>query len=494
MSDKKHNKIMSLYKYSLSEQLEKLEEGEFSSEELVKSCLQRIEETDSSLHAFTTLEAEKALTAAKEQDNLRKKGEKKSLGGIPLSIKDLICTKGIRTTCGSKMLENFIPPYNATVIEKLKDAGAIILGKVAMDEFAMGSTSETCAFNIPVNPWKEGYITGGSSGGSAASVASGQCPASLGSDTGGSIRQPSSLCGIVGIKPTYGRVSRYGLIAFASSLDQIGPMTRTVRDSALLMNVISGYDERDSTSVKRDVPDYTQFCRDGLKGIKVGLPREYYGEGVDDEVRRVINENIDMVKSAGAEIVEVSLPHNDYCVAVYYIIAPAEASSNLARFDGVVYGYRAEKADALLDMYKTTRSTGFGEEVKRRILIGTYALSSGYYDAYYKKASQVRTLIVNDFKKAFTECDVLLSPVTPTPAWKIGEKTDDPLALYLADIFSISANLAGIPGISVPGGFSKDGLPVGVQLMAPHFREDVLFHVAHNIEKSTQLGNRIARL
>ncbi len=381
------------------------------------------------------------------------------------------------------MLENFIPPYDATVVEKLKAEGAVILGKTTMDEFAMGSTSESCAFGIPQNPWKKGYVAGGSSGGSAVSVAACECPGSLGSDTGGSIRQPASLCGIVGMKPTYGRVSRYGLTAFASSLDQVGPLCRTVEDCAILMDVISGYDPMDSTSVKRDVPPFTSSLTEGLKGLTVGVPREYFTEGLDAEVREIIFNSIEILKKKGAEIVDVSLPHTEYCVAVYYLIAPSEASSNLARYDGALYGYRDMEADTLLAMYKETRSKGFGAEVKRRILIGTYALSSGYYDAYYKKASQVRTLILDDFNKAFTSCDVLISPVTPTPAWKTGENTEDPLAIYMSDILTLSANLAGIPGMSVPGGFTKEGLPVGVQLQGAHFQEEKLLKAGFNLEQ-----------
>lgn len=471
--------------------MEKLEKKELSSKDLVESCLQRISETDDNIHAFITVNKEEALIRAQEEDNKRKKGENGCLSGIPISIKDLLCTKKIPTTCGSKILENFIPPYNATVVDKLENEGAVILGKASMDEFAMGSTSETCYYGVPQNPWKEGYVAGGSSGGSAASVAAGQCLASLGSDTGGSIRQPASLCGVVGLKPTYGRVSRYGLVAFASSLDQVGPLTRDVRDCALMLNCIAGYDEKDSTSVKTVMQDFTDCLEEGVKGMKVGVPKEYFGEGLDNEVEKTINSTIELLRESGAEIVDVSLPHTNYCVAAYYLIAPAEASSNLARYDGVVYGYRDMQAESLMEMYKETRSSGFGAEVKRRILIGTYALSSGYYDAYYKKASQVRTIILEDYKKAYSQCDVLISPVSPTPAWKLGEKVDDPLAMYLSDIFSISANLAGIPGISVPGGFNEVGLPIGVQLQGPHFREDLLLRVGHTIEKGLQITNKL---
>ena len=478
------------YELTIGQALEKLENKELSSRELTLSCLERILDIDDQINAFISVDREGALAMADKAD-MAKTDERGSLCGIPVSIKDLLCTKGIATTCGSKILKNFIPPYNATVVDRLEREGAVILGKTSMDEFAMGSTSETCAFKIPENPWKRGYVAGGSSGGSAASVAARECLASLGSDTGGSIRQPASLCGVVGMKPTYGRVSRYGLVAYASSLDQIGPFSRDVRDCALMMNVIAGYDEKDSTSVQKEKPDYTKSLISGMKGIKIGLPKEYFGEGLDPEVEAVIRNGAALLQEAGAEIVDVSLPHTDYCVAVYYLIAPAEASSNLARYDGVLYGHRDMTADSLIGMYKESRSAGFGAEVKRRILLGTYALSSGYYDAYYKKASQVRTIIMDDFKKAFESCNVLISPVAPTPAWRFGEKGDDPLAMYLSDIFSISANLAGIPGISVPGGFSGDGLPIGIQLQGPHFKEDILFKTAHNIEKGLGIFDRM---
>lgn len=483
---------MQPYTFTISESLKKLDQKELSSEELISSCLERIEKTDKRLHSFVTVNGEKALLRAGEEDVKRKNGEQGLLSGIPVSIKDLLCTKGMTTTCGSKMLENFVSPYNATVVDKLEKEGAIIIGKVSMDEFAMGSTSETCAFEVPDNPWKEGYITGGSSGGSATSVASGQCLASLGSDTGGSVRQPASLCGVVGMKPTYGRVSRYGLVAFASSLDQVGPLARDVSDCALMMNCISGYDQKDSTSVKIKDEDFRESLVEGVKGLKIGVPQEYFGEGLDGEVEKIVRNGISILESSGAEIVDVSMPHTEYCVAVYYLIAPAEASSNLARYDGVVYGYRDTEANSLMDMYKMTRSTGFGAEVKRRILIGTYALSSGYYDAYYKKASQVRTIILNDYKKAFEKCDAIISPVTPVPAWKKGESADDPLAVYLSDILTLSANLAGVPGLSVPGGFTADGLPVGIQLQGSHFQEKTLLRLAYNIEKATNLANTLA--
>jgi aspartyl-tRNA(Asn)/glutamyl-tRNA(Gln) amidotransferase subunit A len=475
--------FMNLYELTVAEACAQLSTGDICAEELVRSCLDRIETVEGRINAFITLDGEGALKTARDADLTRKKGKPGPLCGIPIALKDLLCTRGMRTTCGSKMLENFTPPYDATVVKMLKEQGAVLLGKVAMDEFAMGSTSETCAYVVPENPWKEGYVAGGSSGGSAAAVAAGECLASLGSDTGGSIRQPASLCGIVGLKPTYGRVSRFGLVAFASSLDQVGPLCRDVTDSAVMMNAICGHDRRDSTSVKMSVPDFRTFLSEDVRGLRVGVPREYFVDGLDPEVETVVKGGIDYLRRSGAEVVDVTLPHTEFCVAVYYLIAPAEASSNLARYDGVNFGIRDMKADTLMAMYKDTRSAGFGPEVKRRILIGTYALSSGYYDAYYKKASQVRTMILRDFQKAFERCDVLVSPVTPTPAWKKGENSDDPLAVYLSDILTISANLAGIPGMSVPGGFNRDGLPIGIQLQGPHFREDTLLNVAFALEK-----------
>ncbi|MCI5134575.1 MAG: Asp-tRNA(Asn)/Glu-tRNA(Gln) amidotransferase subunit GatA [Candidatus Electrothrix sp. AW2] len=473
---------MDLYTLTLQQAKDKLVAREITSVALTESLLKRIDQVEGKVNAYLSLHKEQALVAAEAADKKLQAGQGGMLCGLPLSIKDVLCTKDMPTTCGSKILQGFVPPYNATVVEKLKQADAVLLGKVSMDEFAMGSTNENCAYSVPENPWKAGYVTGGSSGGSAASVAASECLGSLGSDTGGSIRQPASLCGVVGMKPTYGRVSRYGLVAFASSLDQVGPLTKDVADCALMMNVIAGHDARDSTSIQQDVPDYTAALEDGMQGVRVGIPQEYFGEGLDPEVDKAVRSGIAMLKEAGAEIVEVSLPHTEYCVAVYYLIAPAEASSNLARFDGVRYCKRDLEAESLIDMYKQTRSQGFGDEVKRRILIGTYALSAGYYDAYYKKASQVRTLIKEDFAKAFSQCDVMASPVTPTPAWQIGQKSGDQLALYLSDILTISANLAGTPGLSVPCGFSGDGLPIGMQLQASHFQEEALLRAAWNVE------------
>ncbi len=475
-----------MYQMTLFEVGEKLARREITSMELVESVLARIDTVEGRTKAYLALDREGALAAAAQAD---KSGHGGLLHGIPLSVKDVLCTRNLPTTCGSKMLAGFIPPYDATVIEKIGDAGAILLGKTAMDEFAMGSTSENCAFQIPENPWKAGYVTGGSSGGSAAAVAADECFASLGSDTGGSIRQPASLCGIVGMKPTYGRVSRYGLVAFASSLDQVGPLTKDVRDCALMMNVIAGHDSRDSTSIRCAVPDYTATLTDGLQGIRIGIPAEYFGDGLDPEVDRAVHNGMVMLQDAGAKLIDISLPHTEYCVAVYYLIAPAEASSNLSRFDGVRFGHRDMSADSLIDMYRSTRSQGFGDEVKRRILIGTYALSAGYYDAYYKKASQVRTLIKDDFSRAFKKCDLIVSPVTPTPAWEIGKHNDDPLALYLSDILTISANLAGIPALSVPCGMSEDGLPIGMQMQASHFNEEILLKAAWNLEQRNKLNN-----
>ncbi|MBW2465887.1 MAG: Asp-tRNA(Asn)/Glu-tRNA(Gln) amidotransferase subunit GatA [Deltaproteobacteria bacterium] len=473
---------MSLNSLTIHKLQEMLAQGKVSAVEVTRDVLGRIENIEDKVQAYITYDPELALQQAEAADKKLKNGTGGSLCGIPVSIKDVLCTEGIRTTCGSRILENFVPPYDATSIVKLKQADAVFVGKVAMDEFAMGSTSENCAFGPPKNPWNTEYICGGSSGGSAASVAADECFASLGTDTGGSIRQPASHCGVVGLKPTYGRVSRYGLVAFASSLDQIGPLTKDVTDCALMMNAISGYDANDSTSVPQEIPDFRNALKEGLQGMKIGIPKEYFIKGLDPEVEQNVNKGIEVLRQAGAETVEVSLPHTEYCVAVYYLIAPAEASSNLARYDGVKYGFRDMSSDSLLDMYRNSRSQGFGGEVKRRIIIGTYALSSGYYDAYYKKASQVRTLITEDYQRVFETCDVVVSPVTPTPAWKLGEKLDDPLSVYLSDILTISANLAGIPGISVPCGFSRDGLPIGMQIQGAHFQEEKLLKVAYNLE------------
>jgi aspartyl-tRNA(Asn)/glutamyl-tRNA(Gln) amidotransferase subunit A len=487
---------MQLYQLTLHQAHQLLKNKEISSLELTQAVLDRIEQIDPQVGAYLTVAKEQAVDAAQAADKDLAGGQPVTpLTGIPLALKDLLCTRGLRTTCASHILEDFIPPYDATVVEKLNQAGAVILGKVNMDEFAMGSSTENSGLNLTRNPWDLDRIPGGSSGGSAAAVAADLCLGALGSDTGGSIRQPASHCGVVGMKPTYGRVSRFGLVAFASSLDQIGPLAKDVTDCALLMNAIAGYDHRDSTSVPQEVPDYTGFLKKGLKGLTVGLPKEYYAsEGLDPEVAQAISNAVETVKALGAKCIEVSLPHTDYAVAVYYVIAPCEASSNLARYDGVKYGFRNPESANLVEMYRSTRTKGFGPEVQRRIIIGTYCLSAGYYDAYYGKASQVRTLIRQDFDRAFKQCDALLSPVAPTPAIKIGEIVDDPLTMYLSDIFTLSANLAGIPGLSVPCGFSSKGLPIGLQIMGRHFEEGTLLKIGYNLEQATDFHTRRANL
>jgi aspartyl-tRNA(Asn)/glutamyl-tRNA(Gln) amidotransferase subunit A len=482
---------MNLYELTLHDARNLLDKKEISSRELTRSVLDRIGAVDGQVGAYLTVAAESALDQADAADRAIADGDISPLTGIPLAIKDVMCTRGLRTTCASRMLENFVPPYDAAVIAKLKAADAVLVGKTNMDEFAMGSSNEHSGFHITRNPWDFSRIPGGSSGGSAAAVSADMCIAALGSDTGGSIRQPASHCGVAGLKPTYGRVSRYGLVAFASSLDQIGPLAKNVTDCAVLMNTIAGYDAKDSTSVPVEAPDYTTALRDGLKGIRIGLPKEYFEtEGVDPEVKAAVQSGIDTIRGLGAEIIEVSLPRSEQVVAVYYLIAPSEAASNLARYDGVKYGYRDKEQTALMEMYRSTRSQGFGSEVQRRILLGTYALSAGYYDAYYGKASQVRTLIMEDFKNAFESCNAILAPVAPSPAFKIGEKTDDPLTMYLSDIFTLSANLAGIPGMSVPCGFSREGLPIGLQILGSHFQEETLLRVAYNFEQATAFHTR----
>jgi len=475
--------LCQLTAYQLHEMLMR---KEVTSREITESVLKRIAKVEDRIHAFITLTPDVARQQAALADARIQKGETTPLTGIPLAIKDLICTQGVRTTCGSHILENYIPPYDATVIEKLKAAGAVLVGKANMDEFAMGSSTENSFFGPTRNPWDLERIPGGSSGGAAAAVAAGECIASLGSDTGGSIRQPASCCGVVGIKPTYGRVSRYGLVAFASSLDQIGPFSKDVRDAALLLQAICGHDFRDSTSVNVPVPDFTQSLVDNVRGMILGIPKECFREGLDPEVESAFREAVRNLEKLGAKTVEVSLPHSEYALAVYYIIAPAEASSNLARYDGVKYGFRAKGSFDLMEMYKETRSQGFGAEVKRRIMLGTYALSAGYYEAYYRKAAQVRTLVRQDFEKTFAHCDVLLTPTAPTPAFKLGEKVDDPLQMYLSDIFTIPCNLAGLPGLSLPSGFSKQGLPIGLQILANHFQEEKMLRAAYVYEQNTE--------
>ncbi len=443
----------------------------------------RISKLDKDVNAFIEIDKEGITKNAEEIDAASAEGV---LRGVPVGIKDNICIKGRLTTCGSHILEGFRPPYNATVVDKLRFVGALLINRANMDEFAFGSSCETSYYGPTKNPWDTKHIPGGSSGGSAAAVAAGEVVAALGSDTGGSIRQPASLCGVVGFKPTYGRVSRYGLIAFASSLDQIGPITRNIEDCAVMLEAISGYDEKDSTSVNREVPRYTESLSKDIKGMKVGIPKEYFIEGIEPGVKARVEESINVYRDLGAEIVDISLPHTKYAVSCYYIIGPAEASSNLARYDGVHYGYRNRKANDIIDMYIASRNDGFGAEAKRRILLGTYALSSGYYEAYYLKALKVRTKIADDFSDAFEQCKVILTPTSPTTAFKIGEKVEDPLQMYLSDIFTIPANLAGLPAVSMPCGVDEKDLPVGLQLMAQPFDEETLIKAAHAFERSTE--------
>jgi len=460
---------------------------EVSAVDVTESVFRQIDKVENSIHSYITLTREDAFAKAKMVDDKINRGEEISkLAGIPMAIKDIMCTKGILTSCGSKILSNFIAPYDATVVKKLKDMDVVIVGKANMDEFAMGSSTETSYFGVTRNPWDIGTVPGGSSGGSATSVIAGEAICSLGSDTGGSIRQPASLCGLVGLKPTYGRISRYGLIAFASSLDQIGPFAKDVTDCAIVLNAISGKDDMDATSVDIEVPDYTKSLINDVKGVRIGIPKEYFIEhGMDPDVNEKVHAASKLLESLGAIIEEVSLPHTGYGIADYQIISRAEASANLARYDGVRYGYRADDSVSLMDMYKKTRSEGFGSEVKLRIMLGTYALSSGYYDAYYLKAQKVRTLIKKDFDEAFRKFDILLTPTSPTTAFRFGEKMDDPLTMYLSDVFTVNCNLAGIPGISIPCGFSASGLPIGLQLLAKPFDEGMLFRVAYTYEQNT---------
>jgi len=483
---------MELTKFTAGELLQLISEGKTTPVELASAYLKSIEKIDKKINAFVHIDPKEVLKKAKSL----KKGK---LKGLPIAIKDNFCVKNQLTTCGSKILKGFRPPYNATVIEKLEQEGAIILGKVNMDEFAFGSSCETSCYGPTKNPWDTERIPGGSSGGSAASVAARLAPWSLGSDTGGSIRQPASLCGVVGLKPTYGRVSRYGLIAFASSLDQIGPLTQDVKDAALLMNIISGYDPLDSTSVNTPVPDYLKSLTGNIKGLKIGIPKEYFISGIENDVKESVEKAIEALKKMGAKIDAVSLPHTEYAVATYYIVAPSEASSNLARFDGVQYGLRVKNSGKrtetpLIDMYLKTRGEGFGAEAKRRIILGTYALSSGYYDAYYLKALKVRTKIAEDFKSAFEKFDCLVTPTSPTSAFKIGERMNDPLSMYLSDIFTISANLAGIPALSVPCGITKKNLPVGLQFLGKPFDEETIFMAADAYQRQTDWHKQIPKI
>ena len=479
---------MSLHKLSLCELQKKFTAGEVTAVEIVRAYFLRIGQVESKIKAFVTQAKDAALQQAAGLD-ARLKGWRKTmpLTGMPLAIKDNLCTEGVTTTCASRTLQHFIPPYDATVIAKLRAQDYILLGKTNLDEFAMGSSTEHSAFGPSRNPWNLHCVPGGSSGGSAAAVAADECAAALGSDTGGSIRQPAAFCGVVGLKPTYGRVSRYGLVAFASSLDQVGPITKDVADAALLLGAIAGHDPMDSTSADLPVPDYTKALKKkDLKKLTVGVPAEFFAEGLDPEVEQAVRAAIEELKNLGGTIKEIHLPRTDAAVAVYYVIATAEASSNLARYDGVKFGLRAKETKDLLDLYTKTRQEGFGPEVKRRIMLGTYALSSGYYDAYYGKAQAVRTLICQDFRTAFNEVDLIVTPVTPTPAFRLGEKSEDPLQMYLSDIYTISINLAGVPAISVPCGFSKAGLPIGMQLIGRAFEEETLLRAAHAYEQSTQ--------
>ncbi len=475
---------MDITNLTVHELQEKLEKKELTSEEIVQAYIDRINDKEKDVKAFVTTLCDEALKEAKEIDEKRKNGEKlSSLAGIPIGIKDNMCTKGVKTTCSSRMLENFVAPYNATVVEKLNEENLIDLGKLNMDEFAMGASTEYSYFKKTCNPWNLKTVPGGSSGGSAAAVAANLVPWALGSDTGGSIRQPSSFCGVVGLKPTYGLVSRYGLVAFASSLDQIGPITKDVRDSAILLNIIAGHDERDTTSYNMPKKDYTKALKNDVKGLKIGIPKEYFGEGINAEVKAKLEEAIETYKKLGAEVQEFSLDIAQYALATYYIIACAEASSNLGRFDGIRYGYRTENYTNLKELYKNSRSEGFGPEVKRRIILGTYVLSSGYYDAYYKKAQQVRTLVKKEFDKAFEKYDVLLTPTSPTVAFEMGTRSENPLEMYLADICTVSVNIAGLPGISIPCGVNGDNMPIGMQLIGNKFEEEKILNAAYTFEQ-----------
>src|SRR5262245_57397991 len=475
---------MDLIERTATEHLDAMRRGEFSSEVLTTAYINAIVAREPKVKAFLHVDDAAALEKARAIDQKRRRGEKLGkLAGVPVAVKDVLCTRGQPTTCGSKILENFVPPYDAHVITRLKETDAVIISKTNMDEFAMGSSTENSAFQVTKNPWSPERIPGGSSGGAAAAVAACEAPLAIGTDTGGSIRQPASHCGVAGLKPTYGRVSRFGLVAFASSLDQIGPFGHDTRDVALLLEVIAGHDHRDSTSVDKPVPPYTEALDKPLKPLTIGYPKEYFSAGLDPEIEKAVKTAIETYRKLGATIKEISMPRAPYAIAVYYIVATAEASSNLARYDGVHYGYRTKDFDNMIHMYSRSRGEGFGLEVKRRIMLGTYALSSGYYDAYYVKALKVRRLIKEDFDYAFASCDAIVGPVTPTPAFKIGEKTSDPLAMYLPDIYTISANLAGIAGISIPCGFTSSGLPIGLQIMAAPFEEEKMLRIARMFEK-----------
>ncbi len=477
---------MDINSFTIESTRSAISQKEFTAADLAKNFYKKIEAEDPEIHAYLTLCEDRALQQADRVDRIVKAGDPlPPLAGVPIGIKDVMVTKGVRTTAGSKILENFIPPYDCTAVARLEAAGAIILGKMNCDEFAMGSSNENSAYGPVRNPRDKSRVPGGSSGGSAAAVAAGTAVATLGSDTGGSIRQPASFCGVVGLMPTYGRVSRYGLIAFASSLDHIGPLTRTVKDAAILLRTIAGHDPLDSTSADVPVPDYEADLAKPVAGMKIGVPKEYFGEGLDAEVRTAVEAGVSKLRSAGCEIIPISLPHTAYAIPTYYVIATAEASANLARYDGVRYGYRAKSVRTLSEMYRKSRDDAFGTEVKRRIMLGTYALSSGYYDAYYLKAQRVRTLLTLDFEQAFQKVDAIVTPTAPTPAFKLGEKSDDPLAMYLADIYTVTADLAGVPGISVPCGKTRSGLPIGLQVLGRHFDERTVLRVAAAVEASS---------
>ena len=478
-----------MHQMTLAEIARGLAEKTFSSEELTRTLLARIAQLDPQINSFITLTEDLAVTQAQAADARRAAGENGALLGVPLAHKDLFCTKGIRTSCGSKMLDNFKAPYDATVVAKLAAAGTVTLGKTNMDEFAMGSANESSHYGPVKNPWNLDHVPGGSSGGSAAAVAARLLPAATGTDTGGSIRQPAALTNLTGLKPTYGRVSRWGMIAYASSLDQAGPMARTAEDCALLLQGMAGFDTNDSTSIDEPVPDYAASLNGSLQGLRIGVPKEYFSAGLDPRIADLVMASVEELKKLGAVVKEVSLPNLQHAIPAYYVIAPAEASSNLSRFDGVRFGYRCEDPKDLTDLYKRSRAEGFGPEVQRRIMVGAYALSAGYYDAYYLQAQKIRRLIKNDFMNAFTEVDVILGPTTPNPAWKIGAKNNDPISAYLEDFYTITANLAGLPGLSMPAGFA-DGLPVGVQLLAPYFQEGRLLNVAHQYQQVTDWHTR----
>ncbi|MBP9011030.1 MAG: Asp-tRNA(Asn)/Glu-tRNA(Gln) amidotransferase subunit GatA [Smithellaceae bacterium] len=481
---------MELAALTIHELQDKIRAGEVTAMQITRSVFERIDALEEKVHSYISLTKKEALAAAELADRDIKRGDIKPLTGIPVALKDIICTRGVPTTCASRMLQNYLSPYDATVVEKLAAAGAIITGKTNTDEFAMGSSTETSWFGPTHNPWGQDLVPGGSSGGSAAAVAADECIAAVGSDTGGSIRQPASLCGVVGLRPTYGLVSRFGLVSLASSLDQIGPLTKDVEDAAIMLNVLAGHDSRDATSVAAELPDYRTFLGRDISGMRIGVPKEYFVEGIDEDVLRLIRQAIGTLEKCGAQIIEISLPHTKYCVPVYCVLVPAEASSNLARIDGIRYGFRAGDVEDLAGLYTQSRTEGFGPEVKRRLIIGSYWLSSVRRDACYGRATQVRTLICREFDEAFRKCDIILTPATPTPAFKIGEKTKDPLKMYLSDMFTIAASLAGIPAVCVPCGFTHAGLPVGVQFMAGRFEEGRLLQFASAFEKNAAIEKR----